>query len=78
LSGFWQPVKILSKNWLRKTHPLDENVTVEIIIHVNKAQDDAPDAIDNPLLFSIIISVSEREVEISQKYALVWKNTEFF
>jgi hypothetical protein len=78
LSGFWQPVEILSKNWLRKTHPLDENVTVEIIIHVNKAQDDAPDAIDNPLLFSIIISVSEREVEISQKYALVWKNTEFF
>jgi hypothetical protein len=66
-------------NWLRKTHPLDENVIVEIIIHVSKVKDDASDAdaIDNPLLFSITISVIERKVEISQKYTLVWKNTEF-
>lgn len=59
-------------NWLRKTHPLDENVIVEIIIHVSKVQDDASDAdaIDNPLLFSITILVIERKVEISQKYTL--------
>jgi hypothetical protein len=66
-------------NWLRKTHPCDENIIVEIIIHVNKVQDDAPDTgtINDPLLFSITISVTERKVEIYQKYALAWKNTEF-
>ncbi|CAB3984287.1 Hypothetical predicted protein [Paramuricea clavata] len=63
-------------NWLRKTHRLDENTIVEIIIHVPDDASNA-DATDNPPLFSITISVIERKVEISQKYTLVWKNTEF-
>ncbi|CAB3986884.1 Hypothetical predicted protein [Paramuricea clavata] len=66
-------------NWLRKTHPLDENTIVEIIIHVSNVPGDASnaDATDNPPLFSITILAIERKVEISQKYTLVWKNTEF-
>ena len=64
-------------NWLKKIHPLDENVTVEIIIHVHKVKDGAADVEtgDDPLLFSITVSLAERKFEISEKFALVWKNT---
>ena len=64
-------------NWLKKIRPLDENVTVEIIIHVHKVEDGAADVEtgDDPLLFSITVSLAERKVEISEKFALVWKKT---
>ena len=52
---------------------------VEIIIHVYKAQDEADDADigSNSLLFSIVLSVAEKKIEILEKYAIFWSNTEF-